>query len=487
VTPLEKMQAALAGQGKMQDAISAVRMEKPTDFDAVTRYLHLAYLGLQDERTRAVLCSRYKQTGHRMPLVSLGVVREKAELDAQVYRRHAMRWIEPAEDGAAVAPEREAEFVAMLESARMDAKLQEAERIAMAAGAVFVRPRWTGEVLGSRKPPRIELDLYWPETVHALEDKANPGEIETSPLIVISLGGKDGGHEVWERLALDADGYRYRFARFDDKGERTTAWQVYGRPGHPFLALYAREPEAGLYPTPAKDLLNIQDQVNTALSDQWYRDSLEAHTQKYVAGDHLEKGREHAIGPDVVWSLEAGASVGQLSPNNSFATMTEGVQSLLNFAGKSWRHPEEAWRAKPGNPDSGISRQIKNEAADQKRQEHGAAFAAWEETVFLPFLADLSDAYAGTAIGGPDIRYRVQFSPPKVYETPAEALNRAKMAENAGYISPARGAVIAGLYPTLEDAQKAGLSNEIAPKMAPPPVFGAQNAENDDENDENEG
>jgi hypothetical protein len=218
------------------------------------------------------------------------------------------------------------------------------------------------------------------------------------------------------------------------------------------------------------------------LCDHHYRFGLQAHQQIIGTGMNPQHGKELVMGPDTFLQIpESGASVTVVQPNDSLAAFESVDRSLLLHA-RGRRQPVEAWHTKGGNPESGESRKIKNEYSDQKRAEHIELFRDFDRQLQRA-IQDAAE-FAGLVESAPDgVGYYVRFSPAPVYENETAKTDRMLKRLSAGLISPAQAAVMDGIYQTIEEAEAAGLSTELQ-KKAPPPVFGAKQPENEEEETE---
>ena len=99
--------------------------------------LRRAYLGDLEGLARDALSRRYPKTWRRMPVVTQNIVRETAELDAQVYRAPPSRAINGDRDAA-----RE-----VADSVHLDEVMVEVERVSSLCGSVFIRHDEEAETL----------------------------------------------------------------------------------------------------------------------------------------------------------------------------------------------------------------------------------------------------------------------------------------------------------------------------------------------------
>jgi hypothetical protein len=258
----------------------------------------------------------------------------------------------------------------------------------------------------------------------------------------------------------------------------------------PIIPCHTR-PTTSLFPHPDTDLQLTQDQINVTLSDHHHRFGLQAHQQIIGTGMNPQPGKEIVMGPDTFAMFpDSGGSITVVQPNDSLAAF-DAISHTLVLHGRSRREPIEAWHTKGGNPESGESRKIKNEYSDQKRGEHVEMYRLFEDR-WLRALLELS------RIGGiydPPSEYaiKVKFAPPKTYDSLTTKLDRALKLLGVGLITPARAAVMAEAYSSIDEATAAGLSNELAeaekpgmpgaPAMDGPMADEGQEAEEEDAED----
>jgi hypothetical protein len=466
-------------RGVIADVIASASVLKPrSSYDRDMRTLRHNYLGDQEGNTRAALKARYPKTAHRIPTVTQNITAETAELDAQVYRPPALpeRWRES--DGLIVDDEALTKIIEEVTRS----SLSEVEAVACIARLSFAYVERCEAFDGQTY---LKVSCLWPHQVHALVDGAAPSDLWRAPIVIVALTGVGTDHpllsptyEIW----MLVDGVRAS-VRIDDDGRVISPLEEYGSRVLPIVPCRTRQ-STSIFPHPDRDLLLVQEQVNVTLCDHHYRFGLQAHQQIIGTGMNPQHGKELVMGPDTFLQIpESGASVTVVQPNDSLAAFDSVDRSLLLHA-RGRRQPVEAWHTKGGNPESGESRKIKNEYSDQKRAEHIELFRDFDRQLqrsiqdAAEFAGLVDAAEAGT-------EYYVRFSPAPVYENETAKTDRMLKRLSAGLISPAQAAVMDGIYQTIEEAVAAGLSTELQ-KKAPPPVFGAKQPENDEEEGEEE-
>jgi len=471
-------------------------------FDEFVEVTRANYYGHQADRLRAQLVKKYPVAGKKMSLVPVNITTEAAELMAQAYRQEPTRRLyvddvdplKPGQRSNKAARDR-AEAYRKLVKKRSSLKvdMQEAERIAALAFSCFGKLRWSQVEGQFGRDERLEVSLFWPSQVMVIPDPAAPGKLFAARVVMLKLesAGKHDVWEVWTRDQVvdsmtDQDELELRggwwFGRFTSEGETIRALEPYDLPDLPIFCIKSR-PSPHIIPDGDRDLVHIQDDINIRMSDHSYKAAYDSHQQVVINGSQAKTGQSRAIGPGTVLELREGESATTL-PSDISNLPLEAIQQLMLFFARSKRLPVDAFWTKEGNPETGVAREIRNLAADQKRAEHVEQLEI-DEAELMRIAARIADRWGDLdhLIDGPDVDYVTKFHPPKRFEDPAQKQQRLKADREDGIISDARYAVEMGHHDNIEEAVEAGLSNvprlaqeeanaqqQPEPSEVPPPV-----------------
>lgn len=473
---LLETEARALNRGELRWMLDLAKQWKPFGYDAHIAGLRRRYEGDQVGILEEALADRYPTTHDLMPRAPLNWVRWIASQDAGVYKLPPDRWLvgrdgEPLEDDA-----RHGRFLSLLERARLAVVLPEAERRAMAARSVFVHAVW--DQYASR--PRV--DLYWPDDVQVIPHPSAPTELDRALALLARTAGPGGvgeeWYQVWRReVEEDEDGLPVAFgpwrveqlslsgnathAAHDPlEYEGTLPWVIYrnGIPaGSPFL-------------DEDRDLPAIVDALNVSRSNELYVTDLQGHDQMYVAG-HQTEASELAVGPDVLLRIGAGEQAGVLSFAPKLQDMREGRKLQMRELASSRRNSPDAYVTEPTAAISGVSRAIANIPHEEALEEY-VEYARAFEAELLPLLVEVHDTFSGEErIGFEGLGYHMEPQRRPLPEDPEARQRRSLEAMREGLITPARAAVEAGWYRSVDDAVKGGLSDEL--EREPPPAPGS--------------
>lgn len=455
-------------------------------FDEFVEVTRANYMGHQSDRLRRVLKKRYKVAGPKMPLVPINVTTETAELLAQAYRMEPERRLEvdsvdplrPGQRSNGSARERAELFSKLVkEHSTLDTNMQEVDRITQLVYSCFGKIRWSSVESAFGRREMSEMSIFWPSQVFVIPDPSAPGKLFASRVVMLRLAdvGEKPQWEIWARdQNIDGGGQPgWWYGRFLEDGTTILAMTQYELPDLPIVCFKAR-PSPHIIPDGDRDLVHLQDEINVRSSDHAYKAAFDSHQQVVINSSHAKPGQERAIGPGVVLELRDGESATTL-PSDLSNLPLDAIQQLQLFYARSKRMPVDAFWTKDGNPETGVAREIRNIAADQKRAEHLSQLKH-DEAEMLRLMARIADKWAGWPrdIDGDDVRYVTRFRPPKRFEDMAQKQQRLKADRDDGIISDARYAVEMGHFETIEEAVASGLSDMPKSKPAPQP-FGAQN------------
>ena len=448
-------------------------------FDEFVEVTRANYYGHQADRLRRKLVEKYPVSGRQMSLTPINITTEAAELMAQAYRQEPTRSLyvdgvdplKPGQRSNAQARERaEAyrELVKKRSSLKVD--MQEAERIASVAGSCFIKLRWSQVEGEFGRPERLESSLFWPSQVFVIPDPAAPGKLFASRVIMLKLDSKakHDVYEIWTRDQItdsmtDEDEHEllagWWFGRFTSEGDTLMPFKPFEIDDLPVLCVKSR-PSPHIIPDGDRDIVHIQDNINIRNSDHAYKAAFDSHQQVVITGTQGGKpGQSRAIGPGIVMELTNDEAASTL-PSDISNLPLEAIQTQMLFFARSKRLPVDAFWTKEGNPETGVAREIRNLAADQKRAEHVEQLEL-DEGEMMRVAARIADRFGDleTTIDGDDVEYVTKFHPPKRFEDPSQKQQRLKADREDGIISDARYAVEMGHFDSIDEAVESGLSN----------------------------
>jgi antitoxin component of RelBE/YafQ-DinJ toxin-antitoxin module len=453
-------------------------------FDEFVEVTRANYYGHQSDRLRRLLVQKYPAGGRLMSLVPVNITTEAAELMSQAYRQEPTRrlyidGVDPMLPGQQSSPQDEsraaayADLVKKRSSLKVD--MQEAERIASLAFSCFVKLRWSQVERQFGRAERLESSLFWPSQVMVIPDPAAPGKLFAARVVMLKLESK-AKHDVWEVWTreqvvdsmTDADELELRagwwYGRFTSEGETVMPFREYELDDLPIVCIKSR-PSPHIIPDGDRDLVHLQDDINIRMSDHSYKAAFDSHQQVVISGSQAKPGQGRPIGPGTVLELREGESATTLRSDISNLPL-DAIQMLMLFFARSKRLPVDAFWTKEGNPETGVAREIRNLAADQKRAEHVEQLEL-DEAEMMRIAARIADRFgdltdergAAVVIDGDDAMYRTKFYPPKRFEDPAQKQQRLKADREDGIISDARYAVEMGHFDSIEEAVESGLSD----------------------------
>lgn len=468
------------------------------EFVEVTR---ANYNNHQADRLRDQLTKMYPVSGRKMALNPINITTEAAELMAQAYRQEPTRCllvdgIDPLKEGQrsnASARSRASAYRELVkERSSLKVDMQEAERVAGLVGSCFIKLRWSQVESQFGRSERLETSLFWPSQVYVIPDPAAPGKLFAARVVILELE-VDGGEvlEIWTREQVvdsltDEDELELRagwwFGRFTPKGETLMPFRQYELDDLPIACVKAR-PSARIIPDGDRDLVHTQDDVNIRNCDHAYKSAFDSHQQVVISGSQAKPGQSRPIGPGTVLELREGETASTL-PSDISNLPLEAIQAQMLFFARSKRLPVDAFWTKEGNPETGVAREIRNLAADQKRAEHVEQLELIEADM-MRVAARIADRFgdivddngADVMIDGEDASYLTKFHPPKRFEDLSQKQMRLKTDREDGIISDARYAVEMGHFDTIEEATDSGLSDIPGGDPEPAPVAEVSNDE----------
>jgi len=474
----------------LQKLLSIARQVKPPGYDGQARKIRQYYEGKQAASTRSILQKRYESTSGDMSVFPLNITKAAAELDATAYRRDPLRFLKVDgeivgrkivdDDGAetvlqADQIDRQLRFEKLIELARLDVVLPEMERRTMASETQFARITWPRLASKLGRIERPQTTLFWPSDVFVVPNPEAPGSLWAAHAIIALVGGEhdtqNRGERFWEIWARSDVGAPIYVQIVSDRGKTKTPEPIkYPLLEMPWFAMHSGLAQESVYLDINRDRVDVQDAVNVGLSNWWFKDDLQGHSERVIIGPEPKEGRTIVGGPAAWITLPEGSEVEALNYSHDLTTL-EGIEKTLRLFAVSLRQSPDAWATEPGPPLSGVSRIVANIEPDAKRSERINLYSALEETEILPRLVEIADFWGrnqmGGTIGGPDASYAAEFPPAPVFEDPEARRQTAQLMQESRWLSEAEAAVRGGARRSVPDAVGKGLTNDLTDSPAP--------------------
>ena len=510
-------------QAQLKALLTLSKSQKPgEDYDTHHRNLRELYENKQERQTKKELARRFPKSADRMPLETVGIVRRVAEEDASAYSTPPERWLDidgirprlelPRDKDGVVRPAADDEtddpkavaraeaFDRMITKARLHRCMREAERRLMVAQTQFVRLGWRQAVEGRAgigNDDSLMASLYWPHQVHVACHHSDPTNLYSAFCLIAESVGPDGGvwYEVWRRTYTEQNGQLVAFGQWraemipqakDDKDQRT-AYPLFGDgiyplPTLPWVVMHDGMPSGSVYLDEGRDLVRVQLNINALHSDHLYTVDLHANPKTVITSDEIKNGGgEISLGAGEALVLRTGDSASLLETTISDAPMATVAQRMRALAVER-RQPAHRYDPTSSTVLSGIARKVEDIPATEAREERIEGYKDIEEECLLPLCVEIRDYWSkdGVSIAyqgredehGPGkldktVRYHVSFAVPSEYESSDTKERYASAMLDRGAISPARYAVMAGAYRSIDEAVEQGLSDELPEEQAP--------------------
>lgn len=442
----------------------ALASVKPMGTDAASRALARLYLGNGREIIVQELMRRYPRSWESMPVAPLAYPRLWARSDSGAYASPASRYL-VGDDKQSMkeGPATEA-FDDVLDRARHDEQMQEAELRAMCGvRTVFAHVGWLEGIDGD--PGRPLIHLYWPHDVVVLTLPTAPSEPESIVFVALrqTAPGKD---ETWlcYKRDVDADDEgafalgSWQTTVFDSRQE-AAAWTEYAGKLLPVVALRTEQPDGGFWPSVDHDALAQSIGLNVNRSNMEQVTDLQAHSLLTISADEYEE-KEQPVGPDAVLKFRSGGSAQWLTPAPAFEAMRENIDEKQRAIATVRGNNPSAYSAKTSQPESGIARVIANLPHENRLKQLRPIIRRFDERV-CRVVMDVADAYDDSVpLFGEGVRPRVELGATPTYEDPEAKQRMALIDLDMGVISPAEYAVQRGLYSSVAAATDDGLLGE---------------------------
>jgi hypothetical protein len=464
------------------DELAAMRemgaRHKPVAYDEWASGLRLRYEGKQANLVREALARRYPKTAKHMPVNPINWLRFFASQDAGVYDEQPERYLVTGDDRLDEEDARHEELRWLTDAADLEGVCPELETRALAALTIFVAIDW------DRVADIPKLRPYWPADVVCICHPSAPDDFDRCVVFGHKIAGPAGvseGEDEWFRVFSRSwtdgpDGLptfgKWRVHVMSKNGNsyfgpEDAATEVEGR--LPVCILQVGMPDGSVFVDADRDLVDTVDGLNCERSNLQYISDLQGHTPVWYAGTYLESD---AIewGPDTLTKVGPQESLQTLALSPAFEELRESRKLATRELASSRGNSPDAYTVEPGAPLSGISRRVQNLAHERRLKRLSHIFKRFEEQQLLPLLMDAHDLYSARPVKfGAEVEARM--TPPSVvtYEEPQAIMQRMGDAADRGWLTEAQAAArsLPEVYPTVDDAVKAGLSNELGEK---PPV-----------------
>lgn len=479
-------------KNELEAVLALARARKPAGLDAASRGAQARYSGTQAAVIREALAKRFPETKN-MPVAAIPWLKMLARLDAGVYVVEPDRFLED-ENGARVDADGELGklWSWALDRSRFHTQMAEAERRALVTpGCVFGEVVWMkppGDPVGYPK-----INLYWPHDIEVLCHWSAPTSFDFAYVVALRQASPDTkSRGTWYKVysreppkTSTGEWGKWRVALVSTEGEQAAdAFDVdYAGEKLPVFLVQLTDPEGSVFACVDTDLLDVVDDLNVRRSNESFVVDLQGHDQLWT-DDNLESATVKG-GPDAIMRGRPGSVMEVLSLNPKLDDMRASRELALRELATARGNSPHAYVTKAsGPPQSGVAMRIENATHDQRVAEQAALMHVIEEAQPLPILKDVIATFhpAGIRMKEQLVGARARMTPrkPPMFEDPAQRQLRLGDAVNRGWISDARAAADAELYPDEKTAQRAIDALEAsAPEPetpdappAPPPANG---------------
>lgn len=464
------------------------RATKPPAYDAHTANVVALYNGDSEPLLRAAAERRFKSRHDIMEPYPLNRMRQVASADSGVYTLQPHRTLVDANTGEALADtdERLQRFNTLVERMGFAGLAPEIERRTIAAQTLFVRPRWV-KAIG--KPGRIQLDLFWPRDVAVICDQSDPTDFDRAVILLARTAAGSGGAE-WYTLWV-------REATHDDAGELTgfSPWRVHMVSSQGDYAIPPEDPrtlyvdgrgqplplpwtivrlgvaDGSVYVTPDRDLPKFLVSLNVDASAERLALDMQATTPVVYSGSEKKAG-ELAWGPGDITQIGEGEQLTTLPLNPLVDQMRASRTHAARELAASRDNNPNAYVVDVGPVESGVARAISQAPHEARVAENALVFVDWEQNQLWPAVMRTFDAFSGEpSFGAVAVKVATRRAP--VIEDRETKVRRLQAEVDAGIISKAQMAVDLERFDSIEEAVKAGLSNDLVKTAATPPGLAA--------------
>jgi len=460
-------------QQVLEELLGGAARWKPYGYDTEMAKRREYYEGRQLPGLKRALRKRYPNTHSSMDPVALNLIKLIADQDASVYDAHPERWLE--RDGVRLDKDtlEDEAFQQLLSEAMVSVIMPEAERRLQVTGTIFLRCGWDYRV------DQPKIDIFWPHQVHVICTPNNPADLQASVALLAEVVGPEGRDddvryfEAWFRTYDETDVGRpiygpWQVEQWNTRGDRVVPYGNASSPiggGNilPWVSWNNSMPDGSPFVNADGDLLSVQDAVNVNNSNVMFVADLQAHDQLVYAG---ASRNDMVAGPGRMLQVGPGETVTSVSHDPAIKEMLDINKNLVRLLAITRRQNPDAYNYDPAPPLSGVSRRIRNESAERARKERVHFTRTMEEKQLLPVLMALSDYHRSTGFADLAPRFRAPDMPE--FEAPEVLQQRLIQAVDEGWVTKERAAVLAGFYPTVEEAER-GMEGLVSPDEAPRP------------------
>lgn len=458
----------------LDDLLTVAGHWKPAGYDANIEQRRRFLDGNQTQDLINKLKRDYPRTWDKMSPTTVNYTKLYADQSANSYKTPPARQLAD-QSGEILDDARAVDFAELIRRSNIDRIMLDAERICMVAKTCFLRIGVNQASMVEGRP-FVEVVPFWPSDVYVIPSPLDPTDISLSCCLMARItgpagcSGADKWYEVWTRpgepgsygpwscdhISLSTGDSRKPFGSDDCE---------YMLDRLPWVSFSDGHTQGTPYLDVNRDLTQLQQNINGAYTDVMFTCKMQCHSEIVYSGN---SGREADFvgGPGQVLAIGANESMTTLNYSVD-DTQLQTINDLVQQSALTNRISPDSFTADQSTVQSGISRVVANIPQAEARKERSAIYKEMEQRHLLPIMTQVSDEWAGTAIG-PDVEYNVTFAEPIVYEDLTDKQNRAVAASDAGFISPARAAVESGWYSTIDEAVDAGLSDALgAGSMAP--------------------
>ncbi len=390
-----------------------------------------------------------RANGEILP-VAPNYVRTWCETAADIYRTG-----QPQRKGATDA---ETERIRWLSrAANLESVLPEAEARAHAGNQIFLRA-WRNP-----KTDKLEVTRHWPHTVWVVADMAAPQHLAQSHALLAKRS--DTLYELWRRVA---NGWEAEQIDTSTNSPRITPLfdGVY-RGRLPWVSMGTSLPENGPYICDNADMITSANHQMLLWSEVVHVARLQGHNPVWYKGAADDIRPEGGVAG--ITNLGPDGEMGVLAVNPQLSQLLDLVDSYSGAVARSRNQSPRAFMTTPSKMplNSGVALRVENQLSEETRPQRVALYRRMEVEELLPILDEVERFQAPKSMRrAPTAQIdwntvEVTFPAAPVIEDLSQRSLRMEHAANNGWISPARAAVEAGFYDTLEQAIEAGVSSEL--------------------------
>lgn len=442
---------------------------KPSLFDTTVKEIARRYSGDQVAVLAEALNRRFPASAKYMPLAPTNWLRFFAQQDSGVYSGEVERTLRDATGPLAHEDPRQELFEQRCDDLGLDSLLADCERrVNSGAQSLAVLLGWQRAALpGDVTRPLAQL--YWPHQVQVVCLPDQPDQQEALLAVVVQQEANADPMSkvswVWWRSYDEASKTFGSWYHARIVADAPGAVEQYVGERLPIVFLRLGQ-STGFFPECDADICAQVDSLNVSKSNEQFLGEMQAHSQLVYSGRELDV-ENLIVGPDRITKIGPEETLQSISQTNSVDQLRASRELALREIAVSRSASPDSYSPTASAPASGVARQIANIPHDVKLKQQEALYKAFEERYLLPLLLELIELYDTTAptMSGltVDVHYEVKPFESDTEKAEKKAKHQALVKEqlDAGLISKARAAVELDLYPTIDDAVVAGLSNSL--------------------------